>query len=535
MKEDELNLSNRKEGIEMSIFDRFFHNPQINDDEIQYTTVPTLDLTDDEIQECSDLFGTFYGRYNADSPIRPQEQIKMPTRIYKENYCKPNFYVALAKHKDKLIGHAFYLRKQYDGYGMMTWVLQLVVDQNYRKRGIASTLLRSIWGFSDDYAWGLATTNPCTIKTLESATFRKFKPTMVRKHMKAIRLIQEDISFAKGQDIYASNSTIQLNSHFFVDNREFIKGNEFHKRFGKLRPGYEWLAFTFQTQGIQKEQYQKHFESIVSFSEQKLKEAYSRMDMSNHGWTKGTPNEIDFVINWGENDSVLDLGCGQGRHSIELAMRKSSVTGVDFSEKNITAAKKNLDKLSLPNANCTFIVEDVRTYRDGKKYDKVLCLFDVIGSFPDMEDNQKIIQTAYAHLKKDGIFILSVMNMEYTQSVAHKKNVGNLNKQPDILQKLLPSNTMQSSGNIFNPDYFAIDTPSGLVYRKEQFSNDDSLSAEYVIRDKRFTRNEIISVLENEGFEILDSRYVRAGHFDEKLHAKDSHAKEICIVARKKE
>ena len=177
----------------MSLINHFFHNSQINEDEIQYTTVRTLDLTDEEIQECSELFGTFYGKYNSDSPISPQGQIKMPARIYKENYCRPNFYVALAKDKEKLIGHAFYLRKKFENYGMMNWVLQLVVERNYRRRGIASTLLCSIWGFSDDFAWGLATTNPCTIKTLESATFRKFKPAVVRNHMDAIRLIQESL------------------------------------------------------------------------------------------------------------------------------------------------------------------------------------------------------------------------------------------------------------------------------------------------------------------------------------------------------
>lgn len=99
--------------------------------------------------------------------------------------------------------------------------------------------------------------------------------------------------------------------------------------------------------------------------------------------------------------------------------------------------------------------------------------------------------------------------------------------------KLPPSGTMQKSGNIFDPKYIAIDTRTGLVYRKEQFENDSRLSAEYVIRDKRYRMKEITALLKENKFEVLDERYVRAGHFDEPLQPLDSHAKEICIVARK--
>lgn len=79
MDKNELTMNHiQKEEAEMSLLNRFFHNFQWNDDEIQYTTVPTLDLSEEEIKECSELFGEFYGRYNADSPIRPQEAIRMP-------------------------------------------------------------------------------------------------------------------------------------------------------------------------------------------------------------------------------------------------------------------------------------------------------------------------------------------------------------------------------------------------------------------------------------------------------------------------
>ena len=92
---------------------------------------------------------------------------------------------------------------------------------------------------------------------------------------------------------------------------------------------------------------------------------------------------------------------------------------------------------------------------------------------------------------------------------------------------------MKITGNIFDPEYIVIDTRTDLVYRKEQFDDDSNLSAEYVIRDKRYRMKEIRQLVKEIGFEILTSRYVRSGHFEEELTATDIHAKEICIVARK--
>ena len=44
---------------------------------------------------------------------------------------------------------------------------------------------------------------------------------------------------------------------------------------------------------------------------------------------------------------------------------------------------------------------------------------------------------------------------------------GNIEENPDILLKLKPSRIMQRSGDVFKSEYLAIDTVTGLVYRKE--------------------------------------------------------------------
>ena len=260
-----------------------------------------------------------------------------------------------------------------------------------------------------------------------------------------------------------------------------------------------------------------------------LQEAYERMNMAAHSWTKGTQNEVACIQELCQSGTVLDLGCGIGRHAIALADAGFHVTAVDRATTHIDYAREKAGD----RENLRFVLDDVRYYHDNCLYDMVLCLYDVVGSYPDKNDNRSIIKTAYRQLKNKGIFCLSVMNMELTESLIPNTRKKRLNQHPEILEELPPSNTMQRTGAIFDPDYLALDTERNLVYRKEQFNYDTGLPAEYIIRDKRYRKYEIEELLKQEGFRILQIRYVQAGHFDVELDAFDPKAKEIYIVCEK--
>jgi len=63
----------------------------------------------------------------------------------------------------------------------------------------------------------------------------------------------------------------------------------------------------------------------------------------NECFTKGTIGECDFLekeIDFNKELKIIDIGCGTGRHSIELSKRGYSITGIDLSESLLQKARE---------------------------------------------------------------------------------------------------------------------------------------------------------------------------------------------------
>ena len=167
----------------------------VDTSKVKYYVKKVSELSEHEMAECADLFSRNYGYYRNDAPFRPGARIKMSTTFFSDRYMHDDVNIAMARNGKYLIGQAIYIRKHYASIGTMTWVLQLVVADHYRRFGIGSTLLYSIWGMSNDFAWGLATANPCTVKALEGATFRKCDSAVIHKNIKYIKQLAKETGF----------------------------------------------------------------------------------------------------------------------------------------------------------------------------------------------------------------------------------------------------------------------------------------------------------------------------------------------------
>lgn len=505
-------------------------NQKNNIKDFHFLTKQCSSLSLEEMDLCSKLFSQNYGIYSSKHPQEEKrnKQIKLGKTYYQKLAQKNDNYVALAYYKDILIGQAFYVVEN-TTEGNMTWVIQLVVDKKYRRQQVAKKLLFSIWGFSNDRAWGLATTNPVTIKTLESATLRKVSLPAMNKNIGLIKQLARKVSFVHEDSIFISDSNSVVNSTFYVNHDDIpslIQAYGDDWIFGDLNEGYEWLAFVFSGQELT-ELSEKEFDKIIEHSEKCLIEAYSRMEMTIQPWTKHTVDEVDFIEKFipSKDCVIIDVGCGIGRHVGELYKRGyQNIYGYDFSSNLISIAKKNNSDIE-----SHFFVSDCRKMKNVPKADVVLCLYDVIGSFAEQKENEKIVNQIKKHCKKNGIVITSVMNMELTENIA--KNKFDVYKNPKKLFKLKASDIMQKSGNIFNPDYFILDTATRVIFRKEMFKGDGLLDSEYIVRDRRYTYEEIKRMFSQ--FTVLDYRFVQTGHWDTKLKNTDLKAKEILTVLKK--
>ena len=127
---------------------------------------------------------------------------------------------------------------------------------------------------------------------------------------------------------------------------------------------------------------------------------------------KETRKDVDFicdVLELNEGDKVLDLFCGAGRHSRELARRGYLATGIDLNPNYLELAKQlSKETVNTPN----FILGDVRKIYYGKGYDAVIIMFESFGYFSDVED-KLILRKAFKALKPGGRFFIEILNRDW--------------------------------------------------------------------------------------------------------------------------
>lgn len=122
--------------------------------------------------------------------------------------------------------------------------------------------------------------------------------------------------------------------------------------------------------------------------------------------------EVDFVLSClsqagAKPRTLLDLGCGTGRHALEMAQRGVSVTGVDMSETMLSMGKTALADCPAAQAACLPAMQygDARTVRLGKTFDAVTSLFHVMSYQTTEDDALAVLTTAREHLKQGGMFL----------------------------------------------------------------------------------------------------------------------------------
>ena len=128
-------------------------------------------------------------------------------------------------------------------------------------------------------------------------------------------------------------------------------------------------------------------------------------------FTQGTIGECDFIekeIGYNRAARILDIGCGTGRHSIELAKRGYTVVGVDLSESLLKRAKEKACERKL---QIRFQKHDARNLPFLQEFDLIIMICE--GAFSLMESDEmnfRILQNAANALLPRGKLIFTTLN-----------------------------------------------------------------------------------------------------------------------------
>jgi SAM-dependent methyltransferase len=125
-----------------------------------------------------------------------------------------------------------------------------------------------------------------------------------------------------------------------------------------------------------------------------------------------TLREVEFIsnaLNAAPGSEILDVGCGYGRHAIELVQRGFNVTGLDLSLPLLIRAADEAQRRSLA---VNFVHADMREMAFEKQFDGAYSMLTSFGYF-DEETNLRVAERIGRALKPGRRFLLDIVNRDY--------------------------------------------------------------------------------------------------------------------------
>lgn len=236
----------------------------------------------------------------------------------------------------------------------------------------------------------------------------------------------------------------------------------------------------------------------------------------NEVFTQGTLGECDFIESEIASDKsikILDIGCGTGRHSIELTKRGYLVTGVDLSDSQLQRAREKAAALKL---HIEFQKLDARQLQFDSEFDLAIMLCE--GAFPLMETdemNYQILQSVAKSLKPGSKLIFTTLNGLFP--LFHSVR--------DFIQSKTEVGNAVTSGNSF-------DLMTFRDLNTTAFEDDNGLKKELQCNERYYVPSEITWLLKSLDFATVEIFGATLGAFSrqDKLTTEDF---EMLVIAVK--
>ena len=218
-----------------------------------------------------------------------------------------------------------------------------------------------------------------------------------------------------------------------------------------------------------------------------------------------TPEILEWQINHVEKylqrvkaRNVLDLCCGSGDHSIELAKRGYNVTGLDI---NGTLLQKANDKARALRVDAHFIQGDMRSLPFTDAFDAIINLDGSFGFLDSEVEDEAVYQEVYSALKSSGIFVQQLGNLlAFVRTIQTSRGT----RLPDGLSVI-----EERSFNVLSSRLTAV---CSLYYP-------DGRRSQFDVDMRMYTPSEVTRMLRHAGFEVE----VVAGELDGRQMTLDSN------------
>ncbi|MDD1726129.1 MAG: class I SAM-dependent methyltransferase [Euryarchaeota archaeon] len=231
-------------------------------------------------------------------------------------------------------------------------------------------------------------------------------------------------------------------------------------------------------------------------------------------FVKGTQGEVDFIekeLGFNRSAIILDIGCGTGRHAIELAKRGYAVTAVDLSESQLDLAR---EKAAAVDVTVQFVKADARLLDYSGQFDAVIIACE--GAFPLMETDEmnfEILKNAFRVLRQGGVFILTTLNALFPLFHSIRDH---LNEQLDN-------------------DSYKTSTFDLMTFRDHsEYEHVDDNGNKHLVKcnERYYAPSEIMWLLKTAGFVKIDIYAAELGNWsrDKKLTTEDL---EMLVVSKK--
>ena len=201
---------------------------------------------------------------------------------------------------------------------------------------------------------------------------------------------------------------------------------------------------------------------------------------------------------------VLDLCCGFGRISAELARRGFSVTGVDITESYLDTAR---EEAGLDNLDIEYVLADTRDFVRPDYFDLAVNLYISLGYFDTDEQDLQVLRNVYKSLKKDGTFIIETLGKEIA------------------VRDFIEAEWFERAGFTVLTEYEALDSWTRLKNRWILIKGEKRI--EKVFSQRLYAASELKAIMSEAGFINIDI----FGDWDEKPY--DHNAKKLIAVGRK--